>query len=310
MADAPDVLVLGGGGVVGEAWMLGVLAGLEQASGIDTRRSGAFVGTSAGSIVAATLASGRGPASRLGEPPAAPAARPDAGVDDGDGVAGMASRALGTALRAGVAAAGTVAPLALRSTERGGALVRRVALGRVPAGRHSLAGLGRRVDDSGVTFDGRLLIAAVELGSGRRTVFGAAGAPSASVGQAVEASCAIPGWFRPVVIDGTSFVDGGAWSPTNMDVAPVERGARVLCLNPTGSLRPSFGRPLAAVGPLSRGVAAVEARALERRGAHVHNVSPDHTSATAMGTNFMDPRVREAATHGGYAQGYALAARL
>jgi NTE family protein len=188
--------------------------------------------------------------------------------------------------------------------------VRRIALGRVPPGRHSLAGLGRRVDESGVRFDGRLLIAAVDLDSGRRTMFGGPDAPRASVGRAVEASCAIPGWFRPVAIDGRSYVDGGAWSPTNMDVAPVERGARVLCLNPTASLRPSLGEPFAAVGPLSRAVAAVEARVLERRGAQVHTVSPDRASANAMGTNFMDPGAREGATRAGYAQGHALAARL
>jgi NTE family protein len=58
---APDVLVLAGGGVLGEAWMTGVLSGIEDAAGIDLRRTEAFVGTSAGSIVAARLASGRSP---------------------------------------------------------------------------------------------------------------------------------------------------------------------------------------------------------------------------------------------------------
>src|SRR3954467_69669 len=49
----PDVLVLAGGGVLGEAWMTGMLAGIEDATGTDLRRVEAFVGTSAGSIVAA-----------------------------------------------------------------------------------------------------------------------------------------------------------------------------------------------------------------------------------------------------------------
>ncbi len=52
----PDVLVLGGGGVIGERWMMGVLAGIEDATGFDLRRCEYFVGTSAGSIVAARLA--------------------------------------------------------------------------------------------------------------------------------------------------------------------------------------------------------------------------------------------------------------
>src|SRR4051812_50207545 len=57
----PDVLVLAGGGLVGEAWMPGVLAGLEAAAGIDFRQCQCFVGTSAGSIVSAHLAAGRRP---------------------------------------------------------------------------------------------------------------------------------------------------------------------------------------------------------------------------------------------------------
>src|ERR1700735_1796922 len=61
MRSRPDVLVLGGGGVLGEAWMMGVLAGIEDAAGIDMRDCESFVGTSAGSIVAAHLVSGNAP---------------------------------------------------------------------------------------------------------------------------------------------------------------------------------------------------------------------------------------------------------
>src|SRR4051812_2622132 len=57
----PDVLVLAAGGVVGEAWMTGVLRGLTESTGIDFRTCDYYVGTSAGSIVAAALAAGRGP---------------------------------------------------------------------------------------------------------------------------------------------------------------------------------------------------------------------------------------------------------
>src|SRR3981081_568320 len=61
MLTRPDVLVLGGGGVLGEAWMMGVLAGLEDATGFDLRRCDYFVGTSAGSALAARLAAGESP---------------------------------------------------------------------------------------------------------------------------------------------------------------------------------------------------------------------------------------------------------
>src|SRR2546429_9766454 len=79
-------LVLGGGGVLGGAWMTAALAGLHEAGGPDARASGCFIGTSAGSVVGAGLASGVAPHDRLErlarEPARArtpPAAAPPAG---------------------------------------------------------------------------------------------------------------------------------------------------------------------------------------------------------------------------------------
>src|SRR5437763_16555834 len=57
----PDVLVLAAGGAVGEAWMSGVLAGIEASADVDFRRVESIVGTSAGSIVGATLVGGHRP---------------------------------------------------------------------------------------------------------------------------------------------------------------------------------------------------------------------------------------------------------
>ncbi|MEA2480115.1 MAG: hypothetical protein QOJ07_2037 [Thermoleophilaceae bacterium] len=305
-AGAPyDVLVLGGGGILGEAWMFALLAGLEEATGWDARECDGFVGTSAGSIVAAALAGGVAPADRLGSMPEQPAS------DDAPAEASRRGAALlGGVLRLGRTATGLLAPVALRSTALGGAWVRRVALARVPRGKRSLSGLGDHVDRTGVRFDGRLRVSAVDLGSGRRVMFGAPDAPAASVGAAVEASCAIPGVFRPVAIGGRDYVDGGAWSPTNMDEAPAGRGSRVLCLNPTGSLRGSRAAPFAALGPVSRSVASVEALVLERRGAHVTSVSPDAASAAAMGINLMASGPRSRVREAGYAQGRALAGQV
>jgi NTE family protein len=299
----PDALVLGGGGTLGEAWMSSLLAGLDEADGFDARASGCLVGTSAGSIVAASLAAGLAPRTRLGN--LSPA--DDAQLEDSLQRTSALRQAFGAAAELAGTAAAPLASLAFASTARGGALVRRAALRRVPAGRRSLAQLGRLVEQSGVRWDGRLRIVALELQSGRRVVFGAAGAPQPAVSIAVQASCAIPGVFAPVSFDGRTYVDGGAWSPTNMDAAEVGKGGRVLCLNPTGSLRPAVGALAGALGPVSRGAAASEALVLKGRGANVATVNPDAASATAMGLNLMDHARRDAVIQAGLAQGRQLA---
>src|SRR4051794_8543544 len=266
--------------------MTGVLAGLEEA-GVDPRESGGFVGSSAGSIVAASLAGGVSPLSRLGELPEQPP------VEEQEPAGPGAVR------RAVETAASPIAALALSWATPGGAFVRRLALGRVPEGQRSLGGLGRWLEGLDVSWDGRLRITAVEGESGRRGVLGAPGAPDLSVAQAVLASCAIPGVFRPLKANGRTYVDGGAWSPTNMDAAEVARGDRVLCLNPTSTT---------AVGPVSRSIAAAEALVLKRRGATVQVVNPDRGSADAMGPNLMRRSGRDEVMAAGLAQGRRLAA--
>jgi NTE family protein len=301
--ETPDVLVLGGGGILGEAWMSAVLAGIE-AEGLSVRDCGCYVGTSAGSIVAASLVAGLPPGIRLG----ASSASPDIPLEEPDARVTALRHAFGAAAGFAGAAAAPLASLAFASTAGGGALIRRTLLRRVSPGRRSLAELGRMVEQSGVRWDGRLRIVAVELETGRRVVFGAAGAPAISVAAAVQASCAIPGVFRPVLAGGRSYVDGGAWSPTNLDTAEVRRGDQVLCLNPTGSLRPARGSLMGAFGPVSRGIAATEALVLRDRGAIVATINPDEGSSAAMGSNLMDPTHRDGVIEAGLAQGRRLGA--
>src|SRR4051794_23779106 len=185
--------------------MGGLLAGLHEASGFDPRECEHFVGTSAGSIVAAGLAAGIDPASRLEQLPEQPAAP----------VETVAPRSLiGGALRfgrdAGATAFAPLAALALRSTAMSGAAVRRAALSRVPQGRRSLSGLGDSIARLRLDWDGRLFVVAVEVESGRRVVFGLPGETQLTVPRAVEASCAIPGVFRPIRSGSRTYVDGGA----------------------------------------------------------------------------------------------------
>ncbi len=300
----PDALILGGGGTLGEAWMSSLLAGLDEAEGFDARACDCYVGTSAGSIVAASLVAGLAPDARLGS-----LAPDDAAVlaHDEQRASGL-RQAFGAAAELAGAAAAPFASLAFASTARGGALLRRTALRRVPPGRRSLAQLGRMVEQAGVRWDGRLRVTAVELQSGRRVVFGAPGEPQPPVSLAVQASCAIPGVFAPVATGGRTYVDGGAWSPTNMDAADVPSGGHVLCLNPTGSLRLAVGALAGAIGPVSRGAAATEALVLRGRGARVTTINPDAASAAAMGANLMNLSRRRAVIDAGLAQGRRLAA--
>ena len=59
---------------------------------------------------------------------------------------------------------------------------------------------------------------AADYRTGWRVVFGRDDAPYATVGQAVAASCAIPGFYHPVAIDGRRYVDGGVCSLSNLDL--------------------------------------------------------------------------------------------
>ena len=75
-------------------------------------------------------------------------------------------------------------------------------------------------------------IVAMDYETGRRVPFGRPGEPPASLVQAVTASCAIPGWYAPVTIDGHRYVDGGACSAT-----------RSTCSPDWGSTRSTWWRP-------------------------------------------------------------------
>ena len=294
----PDVLVLGVGGTLGEAWLRGLLSGLEAASGLDFRRCEYFVGSSAGSIVAATLAAGRRPEAGDRAARAWADAAPEAAEEPG--LLGRAARGAG---RLGLAAVSPLMPVALAGTAPAGRAVRAAALRAVPEATRTLGGLGRHLDALGASFDGRLRISAVDRRSGRRVMFGAPGAPRAEVSQAVLASCAVPGIFAPVPIGLREYVDGGVWSPTNLDAAPAGRGSSILCLIPT-ALEGGMG----ALRAFSLAAVAAEALAVRSRGAEVRTIVPDAASSAVMGANLMDRHRSEDVLDAAFGQGRALAA--
>jgi NTE family protein len=303
----PDVLVLGGGGVLGEAWLRSCLAGIEAESGWDLRECGAFVGTSAGSIVAAVLAAGHRPQAARG---ASEAWERGAATRNGSDpvAAGMLAGLGRRAGRAAQAAAAPFAPAVAAGLQPGGAAVRAAVLRRGRRPTREIPRLRAALERIDGTFDGRLRVTAVDLHTGRRVVFGAPGAPEASVTDAVLASCAVPWVFRPVTIGGREYVDGGFWSAANLDAAPVERGNEVLCLNPTASPRLAVDR-LGAMRAFAGATAAGESLVLRRRGARVRIAAPDAATVEAIGPNLFDARRRPPVEAAGYAQGRALASR-
>lgn len=302
MDTRPDILVLGGGGRAADAWLTGVLAGIEDRSSFALSGCDYYVGTSAGSVVAARLAAG----SELRRPVL------DAAVAATPRRAPKTNAFTNWALALG----GPAASVGLRVTTTPGALARSAGLRLVPSGERApigpLLSAGSSSDspkaggESGAgsaPWDGRLRVVAVERRSGRRVVFGSPGAPDATVDQAVRASCSVPIMFGPTVIGGHEYVDGGVWSLTNADVAPAARGAHVLLLAPTASLYGPLN-PLLRAG--SRAAYLVEASVLTARRAHVQMVAPDHDSAAAIGRELMASEPMAAILAAGYRQGLAL----
>jgi NTE family protein len=287
--ERPDVLVLGAGGTVGAAWMSGVLAGIRDETGIDFRACEHLVGTSAGAIVAADLLAGVEPRAPGGAHAAAPAAAGDdgealpsreaadpagsSGADDRNGERSPLAGALRLAGGAVRVAAQPLVPFALSLARPATARVRAAALARIEPPSATLDGLRERIAGHGLRFDGRLRVVCLERETGRRVVFGAPGAPPASVAEAVQASSSVPWTHRPVRIGAHEYVDGGLWSPTNLDAAPALRDTRVLCLAPTAG--PLGARPRhPAFQAAATAALTLETLALRRRGTHVEVVAP------------------------------------
>ena len=291
----PDALVLGGGGTLGIQWLRGVCAGLEE-SGIDLRGCEYFVGTSAGSVIAANLAAGRSP--RDGRPPALASDAPEAAETS-------AAKVLEVFGRLTAAATAPLAPAAL-AVRRRTAPLRAAVLRAAPRSRPVPEALHRHLESLHAEFDGRLRITAVDRRNGRRVVFGSPKAPRASVADASMASCSIPWVFAPVEIGGREYVDGGVWSPSNADAVPAGRGAEVLCLLPLLSPR-GGGAPARALRAASQTMAFAEVGALRARGARVRVIAPDAASTVAIGPNVMAGSRRRDVFAAGWAQGRVLA---
>lgn len=265
-------LVLGGGGVTGVAWEYGVLEGLRRA-GVDLTGADTVLGTSAGAAVGARITTGSLEAAYDEQ------LRPPVGE---------VAAHLGptTMLRLGIMLA--------RPGEQA-AKWRKV--GKAALAAHPPDSLDRReVIRSRIGEpawpDRDLRITAVDVDAGELAVFDRSS--GVSVVDAVTASCAVPLVWPPVLIDGTTYVDGGVRSPANADL--VTGAERVVVLAPqtqAASREQLLGRQLARTGA-----------------AHTIVVTPDHDAAHAIGHNSLDPSRREGAARAGLRQGASIAAEV
>jgi len=264
-------LVLGGGGITGIAWELGLLAGLSEA-GLDIMSPDLVVGTSAGSVVGAQILSGE----RIED-------LYDRQLADPSGEAG------------GRMGAGALARFVIASAWPGGA-----SRGRAYLGRAALRASTNPESDSRAVFESlvprdswperRLLVTAVDAATGEPRVFDRES--GVQLRDAVAASCAVPIVWPPITIQGHRYIDGGVRSIANADLAA---GCdRVVVLAPaTFALRRS-GRISRQLSSLGRDVRSVV-------------VTPDAQARASIGRNVLDPAQRAASARAGRRQGAVVA---
>ncbi|WP_290058143.1 patatin-like phospholipase family protein [Amycolatopsis solani] len=271
-----QALVLGGGGVAGIAWTTGLLTGLAE-HGQDLTGADLLVGTSAGAAVAAQVTSGLPLAELFARQadPARQAPEIPADIDFEKFAADFGGALTGTADPAEVRRA--VGRLALAAETVPEADRRAVLEARLPV--HEWP-------------EQRLVIVAVDAETGEPRRFDRAS--GVSLVDAVAASCAVPGVWPPVTIDGRRYVDGGVRSGENADYAT--GCTRVTVVSPLGP-----DSPLPMEKPLSTVLDELRAA-----GAEVALITPDEASIEAIGENPLDPATRTPAAEAGRAQGAAL----
>jgi NTE family protein len=293
-------LVMGAGGVLGGAWLTGGLDALARETRWDPGSAEYIVGTSAGSMIGALVAAG--------VPPWFMVAHSRGEVFDGlsgpDGrPAADADRAAGAVFRVhrGLPAIGPgslrMAFTALRNPLRHTPL--QMLAGWIPAGfisTDSLKDVVRRaVPDEWVDHPNYWAVAC-DYESGRRIPFGRLDSPPADIAEAVAASCAIPGFYRPVRIGGRRYVDGGVCSVSNLDLVAGRGLDLVICLNPLTSPDRAAGL-LDLLPALTNGAGrrrlAHEERKVRRFGTEVVVIEPSDADLAVMGRNWMSAERRQ-----------------
>ncbi|MDR6906056.1 NTE family protein [Agromyces sp. 3263] len=289
-------LVLAGAGAAGNAWQLGLIAGLCEA-GVDLTEAELIIGTSAGSTVAAQITSGMRPAELYAailaeppqqpRPPRAPAGSPasDAGRPaqlSGPGYMNWSDEIIAAATDAADMRRRMGAAALERDTSGGasGARWRDIVAARLPS--HEWP-------------ERAVLIPALDAQTGEPAVF-----DRYSGIDLVDAVAASTSAMTPYPIGEHRYLNGGYRRSSNADLAA--GSARVLVLEPFG------GRSRT---PLEWGMdLATQVGELRAGGSEVETVFPDAGSGDVFNANALDPSTRLPAARGGYEQGRALAGQL
>jgi NTE family protein len=264
---ASRALVLGGGGISGAAWELGLLAGL-AANGVDLTAADLVLGTSAGSLAGAQVTSGL-PLPELYRAQCVPSDI-------------VVAAAMGRALMFRYALAVFTPGSAARARKR---------LGRLALASPPLTEAQRQAVIAGWLPSHewpaqRLLITAVDADTGECGTFDSSS--GVTLVEAVSASCAVPGVWPPVRLNGRRWMDGGMRSATNAGLAA------------------GFDR-VVVLAPIWKGLrvmpaALTQCQELARGGSAVVLVTPGPEAAAAIGPNMLDAARRPLAAQAGYAQ--------
>lgn len=269
-------LVLGGGGVTGIAWETGLLTGLLEA-GVDLTGADLVVGTSAGSVVSAQITTGIPLADLYARQLLPPQPGPVSSID---------ARVMLAFAWAMIRARGDLEEFGRRLGQWS---VRRAASGHTPSLAERYDAIRARLPVLDWPSGDRLVITAVDAETGRLRRF--SGSDDVSLLDAVTASCAVPGVYPPVPIGGRSYVDGGARSGSNADLAA--DCSRVV-----------------AVTPIDRAVGPMRTARRQLGSVPCVVVSPDPAAKAAIGKNVLDPAARVASARAGHAQAAAVAAEI